>query len=61
MLGDIFLKSFKFLRVLYNFWTNLEIFRVKKNIPWNLGKLILKKREIDEFCFEKRVKNLPMG
>ena len=53
MLGNIFMKRFKFLRDLYIFWTILVIFRLKKFIQWNLGESIQKKWNLRYIYFLK--------
>jgi hypothetical protein len=42
MFGDIFVKIFKFLRILYSLYKILAIFKVKKNYPIEFGRIIFR-------------------
>ena len=61
MLGDIFLKSFRFIRILYSFWIILEIFRVIFFILWNLGNQFRKKWKLMKCFFGNKGKKLAHG
>ena len=61
MFGDVFKNIFKFIRVLYSFWTTMMIFRVKFLILWNLGETYWKKMENDKYCFGKKPQKLSHG
>jgi hypothetical protein len=54
MFGDIFVKIFKFLRMLYSFYKILAIFMVKSFYPIEFGRIILK---IAKLNFGKTMEN----
>jgi hypothetical protein len=58
MFGDIFVKIFKFLRILYIFYQNLVIFKVKYFYPIKFGQIIFK---IANIIFGKTMENQPMS
>jgi hypothetical protein len=44
MFGDIFVKIFKFLRILYRFYKTLAIFKVKQFYSMEFGGIIFSKK-----------------
>jgi hypothetical protein len=58
MFGDIFVKIFKFLRILYSFYKILAIFKVKSFYPIEFGRIIFK---IAYLIFGKTMENYPMS
>jgi hypothetical protein len=54
MFGDIFLKIFKFLSILYSFYKILAIVKVKYFYPIEFGRIILK---IANLVFGKTMEN----
>jgi hypothetical protein len=58
MFGDIFVKIFKFLRILYSFYKILAIFKEKYFYPIEFGRIIFK---IANLVFGKTMENYPMS
>jgi hypothetical protein len=54
MFGDIFIKIFKFLRILYSFYKSLAIFKVKSFYPIEFGQIIFR---IENNVLEKNMEN----
>jgi hypothetical protein len=54
MIGDIFVKIFKFLRILYGFYKFLAIFKVKYFYPIEFERIIFK---LANLIFGKTMEN----
>jgi hypothetical protein len=61
MFGDIFVKIFKFPRILYSFYKILAIFRVKYFYPIKFGRIILGKNGNWGIFFGKKHGKLAHG
>ena len=53
MFGDIIVKIFIFIRILYIFWTNFMMFRIKNIILWNLDQSFKKEGNLQVFSWKK--------
>jgi hypothetical protein len=58
MFGDIFVKIFKFLRILYSLYKILVIFKVKQFYPIEFGQIIFR---IANPFLGKNMENYPMS
>jgi hypothetical protein len=58
MFGDLFVKIFKFLRILYSFYEILAIFKEKYFCPIEFGRTILRMANL---FWGKSMENYPMG
>jgi hypothetical protein len=54
MFGDIFVKIFKFLRILYSFYKIWAISQVKKNYSIKFGRIIFRKNGNWRIFFGKK-------
>jgi hypothetical protein len=58
MFGDIFVKLFKFLRILYSLYKILAIFKTKYFFPIEFGRIIFRMANL---FLGKNMENYPMG